>query len=320
MRTRQMIQAYCILVLITAGFISSSMSSAAVANDAAKGAQSEHLELFFKQIINVDEYRNFKNTSELSRVSTWIKEQMRLFGIPCQYQNYSVNSLSYRNVICKLNVRAGSSLVIGAHYDVFSDRHGADNNASGVAAVLETARLLVLQKSKLKHDIEFAFYTLEEPPYFKTEHMGSYRHAKLLKAQKQKVKGVIILDSIGYFDKNLVQTYPVGLKWIYPDHGNFIAAIGHLASAGLTGDYCASMQRLKRLDCQRFVSPAFAQDMNFSGYLNYAKFNYSTMLITDTAHYRNPYYNTELDTLDKLDLDKMTQVVDGLVDMVIHYD
>ena len=83
------------------------------------------------------------------------------------------------------------------------------------------------------------------------------------------------------------------------------------------GDYCASMQRFNRLDCQRFISPAFAQDMNFSGYLNYAKFNYSTMLITDTAHYRNPYYNTEQDTLDKLDLTKMAQVVNGLVDMVI---
>ena len=117
--------------------------------------------------------------------------------------------------------------------------------------------------------------------------------------------------------ENLVQTYPVGLKWIYPDHGNFIAAIGHLASTGMTGDYCTAMQSLNRLECQRFISPTFAQDMNFSGYLNYAKFNYSTMLITDTAHYRNPYYNTELDTLDKLDLKKMTYVIDGLVAMAL---
>ena len=317
MRTRLIIKRYCTFLIMICGLISSSTGFAAPAPTSAKQAQSEHLELFIKQIISVDEYRNFKNTNELNRVSAWLKEQMRLFGIPCQFQNYIVNSLSYRNVICNLNGKTKTKVVIGAHYDVFSNLYGADNNASGVAGVLETARLLALQKSKLKHNIEFVFYTLEEPPYFKTEHMGSYLHAKALKVQKQKVKGVMILDSIGYFDENLVQTYPTGLKWIYPRHGNFIAAIGHLASTGLTGDYCASMQRLNRLDCQRFVSPAFAQDMNFSGYLNYAKFNYSTMLITDTAHYRNPYYNTEQDTLDKLNLTKMTQVVNGLVDMVI---
>ncbi|MFW2044727.1 M28 family peptidase [Acinetobacter variabilis] len=319
MRTSLIIKRYCTFLLIILGLTSSVMSFAAPANFSSKQAQPEHLELFIKQIISVDEYRNFKNTSELNRVSAWLKEQMRLLGIPCQFQNYIVNSLSYRNVVCQLNAKAKTKLVIGAHYDVFSDLYGADNNASGVAGVLETARLLALQKSKLKHNIEFAFYTLEEPPYFKTEHMGSYLHAKALKAQKQKVKGVIILDSIGYYDENLVQTYPTGLKWIYPRHGNFIAAIGYLTSAGLTGDYCTSMQRFKRLDCQRFISPAFAQDMNFSGYLNYAKFNYSTMLITDTAHYRNPYYNTEQDTLDKLDLTKMAQVVNGLVDMVIRF-
>jgi len=230
---------------------------------------------------------------------------------------FVVNNLSYRNVICSLDTQAKTKMVMGAHYDVFSARYGADNNASGVVGLVETARLLALQKSKLKHDVEFAFYTLEEPPFFKTEHMGSYMHAKSLKKQKQKIEGVVILDSIGYFDEHQVQSYPVGLKWIYPRHGNFIAAIGHLASTGLTGDYCDAMQRFNRLECQRFVSPSFAQDMNFSGYLNYAKFNYSTMLITDTASYRNPYYNTELDTLDKLDLNKMTHVIDGLVTMAL---
>lgn len=313
MRTKVIIKGCCTLLLLVTGLIGSSLSTA----NSNTRAQISHLELFFSQIMSVDEFRNYKNVKELNRVSAWIKGQMQRFGIPCQFQVYVVNSLSYRNVICHLNAQAKTKMVMGTHYDVFSDRYGADNNASGVAGLLETARLLALQKSKLKHEIEFAFYTLEEPPFFKTEHMGSYIHAKSLKKKKQKLKGVVILDSIGYFDENLVQTYPVGLKWIYPDHGNFIAAIGHLTSTGMTGDYCTAMQSLNRLECQRFISPTFAQDMNFSGYLNYAKFNYSTMLITDTAHYRNPYYNTELDTLDKLDLKKMTYVIDGLVAMAL---
>ncbi len=176
---------------------------------------------------------------------------MQRFGIPCQFQVYVVNNLSYRNVICSLDTQAKTKMVMGAHYDVFSARNGADNNASGVAGLLETARLLALQKSKLKHDVEFAFYTLEEPPFFRTVHMGSYMHAKSLKKQKQKIKGVVILDSIGYFDEHQVQSYPVRIKvdlsttWL-----TFIAAIGHLASTGLTGDYCDAMQRFNRLECR----------------------------------------------------------------------
>ena len=123
------------------------MSFAAPANFSSKQAQPEHLKLFIKQIIS-GRIPNFKNTSELNRVSAWLKEQMRLLGIPCQFQNYIVNNLSYRNVVCQLNSKAKTKLVIGAHYDVFSDLYGADNNASGVAGVLETARLLALQKVK----------------------------------------------------------------------------------------------------------------------------------------------------------------------------
>ena len=133
MRTSLIIKRYCTFLLIILGLTSSVMSFAAPANFSSKQAQPEHLELFIKQIISVDEYRNFKNTSELNRVSAWLKEQMRLLGIPCQFQNYIVNSLSYRNVVCQLNTKGKTKLVIGAHYDVFSDLYGADNNASGVA-------------------------------------------------------------------------------------------------------------------------------------------------------------------------------------------
>ncbi|WP_347460732.1 M28 family peptidase [Acinetobacter sp. ANC 7454] len=283
-----------------------------------RNAQVVNLELFFSQILSLDEFRNHKNIAELNRVSAWLKEQMRRFGVPCEYQGYQVNSLSYRNLICKLNAKAGSSIVVGAHYDVFANTLGANNNASGVVGVLETARLLSLQKNKLKNNIEFVFYTLEEPPYFKTEHMGSYLHAKSLKKSKQKVKGVFVLDSIGYYDENLVQNYPAGLKWIYPKHANFIASIGHLSSVGLTSDFCDAMQRRQRLDCERFIIPNFMHSMDYSGYLNYARQNYPTVLISDTAHYRYPYDHTEQDTLDKLNLKKMTYVIDGLVDTILN--
>jgi hypothetical protein len=284
----------------------------------ARNAQVKNLELYFSQILNVDEFRNHKNTAELNRVSGWLKEQMRRFGIPCQFQSYIVNSQGYRNLVCQLNVKAKDKIVIGAHYDVFANHLGANNNASGVVGVVEAARLLALQKNKLKNNIEFVFYGLEEPPYLNTEHMGSAIHAKALRKQKQKIRGVFVLDSIGYYDENLVQSYPTTLKWFYPRHANYIASIGHLSSVGLTGRFCEAMQTRQRLECERFIIPTFMQGLDYSGYLSYAKQNFPTVLISDTAHYRYPYYNTEQDTLDKLDLKKMTYVVDGLMQTVLN--
>ncbi len=279
----------------------------------ARNAQVTHLELYLSQILNVDEFRNHKNLAELNRVSAWLKEQMRRLGIPCQFQDYIANSQGYRNLVCQLNVKAEQKIVVGAHYDVYANIQGANNNASGVVGVLETARLLSLQKKNLKHNIEFVFYGLEEPPYYKTEHMGSYIHAKALRKNKQKVKAVFVLDSIGYYDENLIQTYPAGLKWLYPRHGNYIASIGHLGSVGLTSDFCTAMQVRQLLECERFIIPTFIQSMDYSSYLSYARLNYPTVLISDTAHYRYPYYHTEQDTRDKLDLKKMTYVIDGVV-------
>ncbi|MDD2939831.1 MAG: M28 family peptidase, partial [Acinetobacter harbinensis] len=203
-------------------------------------ASAENLTVYLQQIIGQDSYRNYKNVQELQRVSAWIKEQMRLFGIPCQYQNYIVNGLSYRNVVCSLNAGYADKIIVGAHYDVLGDQQGADDNASGVAGVIETARILMQHKAQLAQNIDFVFYTLQEAPFFKTEQMGSYIHAKSVQVEKNQIRGVYILEMIGYFDERLVQEYPVGLKWVYPQHANFIAAISNMSSYDLGASYCES--------------------------------------------------------------------------------
>ncbi|WP_407307595.1 M28 family peptidase [Acinetobacter sp.] len=276
-------------------------------------ASTDNLKVYLEQIIGQQGYRNYKNTAELHRVSAWIKEQMRLFGIPCQYQNYSVNGLGYRNVVCTLRSGHSGKVIVGAHYDVFGEQQGADDNASGVAGVIETARILAQQKSQLTNNVDFVFYTLQERPFFKTEHMGSYVHAKSVKAQKNKIHGVYILEMIGYYDENLVQQYPLGLKWLYPSHGNFIAAVGNLKSYGLGAKYCQSMQMLNRLECQRMVKLWFVSAMEFSDHVNYWKFGIPAIMITDTASFRNKYYHSKRDTLKTLNIEKMANVVDGLV-------
>lgn len=276
-------------------------------------ASTNNLKVYLEQIIGNDSYRNYKNIEELQRVSAWIKEQMRLFGIPCQYQNYSVNGLGYRNVVCTLAGGHADKVIVGAHYDVFGEQQGADDNASGVAGVIETARILAQQKSQLTQNIEFVFYTLQEPPFFKTEQMGSYIHAKSVQAQKDQIQGVYILDMIGYFDEKLVQDYPVGLKWVYPNHANYIAAVSNVQSYDLGAKYCEAMRTLNRLECQRLVAPSFVSGMEFSDHLNYWKFDIPAVMITDTAFFRNKNYHTEKDILKTLNIGKMANVIDGLV-------
>ena len=122
-------------------------------------ASTDNLKVYLEQITGQQGYRNYKNTQELQRVSAWIKEQMRLFGIPCQYQNYSVNGLGYRNVVCTLTAGHADKVIVGAHYDVFGEQQGADDNASGVAGVIETARILAQQKSQLANTVALVFYT-----------------------------------------------------------------------------------------------------------------------------------------------------------------
>ncbi len=275
-------------------------------------ASTDNLKVYLEQIIGEQGYRHYKNTQELQRVSAWIKEQMRLFGIPCQYQNYSVNGLGYRNVVCTLNAGHSDKMIIGAHYDVFGEQQGADDNASGVAGVIETARILVQQSAQLSHNVEFVFYTLQEPPFFKTEYMGSFVHAKSIQAQKDHIRGVYILEMIGFFDENLIQQYPAGLKWVYPRHANFIAAVSNLQSYDLGAKYCESMRILKRLECQRLVAPSFITGMEFSDHLNYWSLDIPAMMITDTGHLRNKHYHRATDTLKTLNIVKMAQVIDGL--------
>ncbi|OTG75390.1 peptidase M28 [Acinetobacter sp. ANC 4169] len=299
--------------LLGSFFVAIFFSASTWALPSASPASTDNLQVYLEQIMGEQGNRHYKNIEELQRVSAWIKEQMRLFGIPCQYQNYSVNGSGYRNVVCTLTAGHADKVIVGAHYDVFGETQGADDNASGVAGVIETARILAQQKSQLAHNVDFVFYTLAEPPFFKTEQMGSFVHAKSVQAQKEQIQGVYILEMIGYFDEKLVQEYPAGLKWVYPQHGNFIAAVSNLQSYDLGAKYCQAMRMLDRLECQRLVAPSFISAMEVSDHLNYWKFGIPAMMITDTAFFRNKHYHTAADTLKTLNIGKMANVIDGLV-------
>lgn len=304
------------IVIIALSFFSFFMAVSSYAQSqltASQQADRHNLAVYLSQIIRPMQYRHHQNIDELNRVSAWLKNQMQKFGIPCDYQNYTVKTQNYRNVVCKLNVGASNVTIIGAHYDVHADTDGADDNASGVAGVLETARILAAEKGSLNQNVEFVFYTLEEPPYFRTQQMGSAVHAKSVIDQKDKISGVFILEMIGYFSPKHIQEYPAGLKWFYPVHGNFIGALSNLKSRQLSDAYCQAMQSIQRLECQKLIAPSFVTGIDFSDHLNYWNHDIPAVMITDTAFFRNKNYHTKKDTVETLNLNKMKDVVDGVV-------
>lgn len=281
-------------------------------NNMYRQADPYRLKNYLNHIIAPHAFRNHQNVQELDRVAAYIKQQVEQFAIPCEYQTYQVAAKTYRNVICHLQTGNAQKVIIGAHYDVYGNFKGADDNASGVAGVIETARILAINKTRLKQNVDFVFYTLEEPPYFRTQNMGSYVHAKSILNQKDQIQAVYILEMIGYFDHKPVQDYPSGLSLFYPKHGNFIGAVSNFSSRNLSEDYCDSMKFIRQLDCQRLIAPSFVQGVDFSDHLNYWNFEIPAIMITDTAFFRNKHYHTKGDTVEKLNLNKMAEVVNGL--------
>ena len=169
------------------------------------------------KIINTKSARNYKNIGTLNYVANYIYSHFKKYADTTYYQTYNVNKQTYKNVVCVFGSKNLKTIVIGAHYDVCGNQDGADDNASGVVGLLELAKLL--NNKALKYRFEIVAYTLEEPPYFRTDYMGSYIHAKSLYNSKTNIYGMFCLEMIGYFDDTKKsQNYPLKpLSLIYGD-------------------------------------------------------------------------------------------------------
>jgi Zn-dependent M28 family amino/carboxypeptidase len=198
---------------------------------------------------------------------------------------------------------------------VCGEQPGADDNGTGTAALLELARLLGQAKQPLLQRIDLVAYTLEEPPYFRTPHMGSYVHAASLKAAKIPVTGMVALEMLGYYDERRgSQHYPVGvLKLIYGSRGNYVTVAQKFGGSGRWGRQLARRYRaVAGLPVRRFKAPAWLPGIDFSDHLNYWHFGYPALLLTDTAFYRNAHYHQESDTLNRLSLPRLALAINAL--------
>lgn len=273
---------------------------------------------YVEEIVGIKPFRKSSNIDSLNRVADYIHGEFSKHCPQVEFQEYEVNGDSYKNVICFFPGRDKRRIVIGAHYDVCGDQDGADDNASGVAGTIELARLLKENESELIHDLEIVAYTLEEPPYFRTEAMGSYIHAKKLREGNTDVAFMTSVEMIGYFSgEDWSQDYPVSLLYaFYPIKGDFITLIGGVKEYWQTRQLKSSLTPSMDIPLYSLNAPAVIPGVDFSDHLNYWRFNYNGYMITDTSFYRNSNYHKVTDTMDKLNFKKMAAIVRGLYGLV----
>ena len=206
------------------------------------------------------------------------------------------------------NIETGSGdLLVGAHYDTVPGSPGADDNASGVAVLIELARLV-------PSGVRFVAFANEEAPYFLGPEMGSFVYAR---ERGAKLRAMFSLEMLGYYsDVPGSQNYPAPLGMFYPDRADFIAFVGDLGARGLIRRSIESFRKHARFPSEGLAAPSFIPGIAWSDHWSFRKHGYPAVMITDTAFYRYPHYHRASDTPDKLDYERMARVTLGLAEML----
>jgi len=253
--------------------------------------------------------RDWRHRENLDACADFIAARFAAAGATVELQAFDVLGGTYRNVIGRFGAGRGAKVVVGAHYDAVAGTPGADDNASGVAALIELAHLLGRQAPD--REVELVAYVLEEPPFFRTGQMGSAVHAKSLADAGTDVTGVIVLETIGYFSEELgSQSYPSPLfRLFYPSRGNFVAVVGRWDQGAWVKAVKVGMKGTSGLPVYSVRAPAIVPGVDFSDHLSYWPHGIRAVMVTDTAFYRNSAYHTPEDTPERLDYGRLSQAV-----------
>ncbi len=282
------------------------------------GAQTDPglIERQLTTIVNRPGYRTWKDTSTLHAVARYIESEFRLATDNVRRQSFNIEFQTYWNVVALVGDTTKPRIVIGAHYDVCEEQHGADDNGSGVVGLIQA--LHQLKNYSGDYCLEFVAYTLEEPPFFSSNYMGSAVHARSLKERGVEVRGMVSLEMIGYFsDEKDSQSYPLKfLKLFYGNKGDYITLVRRMNKGGFTRSFCRKYKRADKVKTKLFTGPRSLPGIDFSDHRNYWNEGYDALMITDTAFYRNKNYHKTTDTVQTLDFVRMAKVIDAFVEAI----
>lgn len=268
--------------------------------------------------------RSYRDPVNLNAAADFVSQRLESFGYPVASQPYQVEELMVRNIVAE---RRGTEqpdrvIVIGAHYDTVINSPGADDNASGVAVLLELARLHAY--TRFRKTVRFVGFTLEEPPFFRSRHMGSRVYARSLKAGGEQIEAMLCLESVGYYthDKRS-QSFPwlvFWLRWRYPTTGNFITIVSNADSQSLQTLVRDALNARMNLPVETYTGPWWIPGVDWSDHGSFWKEGYPAVMLTDTALFRNPHYHRPTDLPDRLDYRAMSELTRGLSGALLALD
>jgi Zn-dependent M28 family amino/carboxypeptidase len=262
--------------------------------------------------------RSVLDDQNIESARRYIDAELRTLGYEPVLQSYDYRGRKYGNVIVTIpgQKMPRETILVGAHYDTVDGTPGADDNASGVAALLELCRML--KDSAPARTLKMVFFTLEEPPVFRTESMGSAVCAREAKAVGERISAMISLEMLGYYnDRPGGQAFPLPLMGLmFSTTPNFIAVVGNLASGDLVRRIAGSLTRGCDIPVETLATVGIVPGVDFSDHRSFWEIGCPAVMITDTAFYRNPNYHSEGDTISTLDFNRMARLLRGLVKAV----
>lgn len=256
--------------------------------------------------------RNILRPKELEASANFLEQSLCRAGYEVRRQTYAVDGVSCRNL--EAEIRGSDEIVvIGGHYDSVFGSPGANDNATGAAAVLALAR--EFSGRSAGRTLRFVEFVNEEPPHFQTEQMGSLVYARECRARGEKIVAMLSLETMGYFsDEKGSQKYPFPFNLLYPNTGNFIGFVANRASRKLLDQVIGAYR--SPVPCRSVATFEAIPGIGWSDQWSFWQAGYPGIMVTDTAPFRYPHYHTALDTPDKIDYGRLAQVVEGLVAVV----
>ncbi len=257
--------------------------------------------------------RNVTKPDSLAAASSYIEAEWRTQGYDVVRQVYEADGVSCANLeITRHGDRASDGLLlIGAHYDTVPGSPGADDNASGVAGMLELSRLLA--EISPRRTVRFVAWVNEEPPYFNTPLQGSAVHARATKERGEVVDFMVSLEMLGYYrDAPGSQRYPALLRPFFPRQGNFLGIVSNFRSHRAKRRLTAAFRRHCEFPLEHLTTFEFVPGVSWSDHAAYWKHGFRGLMVTDTAFYRNPHYHTADDMIDKIAFAEFRRATEGL--------
>jgi hypothetical protein len=260
---------------------------------------------------------NLRRYDELEKAARYIEATLASYGYSVGRQEFFFDENAVRNIDVVIEPRADipdpEVIVVGAHYDSVVGSPGANDNGSGVAAVIELARLLHDCTGTGSKRIRLALFVNEEPPYFKSEDMGSLHYARARAERGERVVAMYSLETIGFYSSAPgSQRYPAPFNLIFPDRGDFIAFVSTPYARALVWETIRSFRSHTQFPSIGGVAPDIVPGIDWSDHWSFEQFGFPAMMVTDTALFRYPHYHLPSDTPDKVDSEKLARVVKGI--------